>query len=746
MPKIYYAKSPNIDGSQETVKAHCQKVSAQAAGYGLPLSLEEEARLCGLYHDFGKYSERFQGVLSRTYTGIDHAFSSAVLCDWLTRSKKRKLPSFVIEAINGHHDGLQAYHSIKDQIEQNLESTYPVYCNNRKESALCGIREYNEAITAICFDFLDREELKYRPTIQQEPAPDNLSAMLDTRMLFSCLVDADYTISAGKNEHYDDLQPQALLDTLYAYHENLRKGSQAHTELNALRDRVFVRCGQVGAEAEPGVFTLTAPTGTGKTMALLHFALRHCLSHPTLKRIILVLPFLTLTEQSANAYASIVPDILQDHSQSEMDAEAGEHAAKWDSPFIITTSVKFFQTLFANQPTDCRKLHNIANSVILFDEAQTLPANITISTLRSINRLCFRFGCTMVLSTATQPDYSPLTLTDWSPIEILPDYAELYAQTIRTKAVWNLDSPISLEEIAVQMTRENNVCTIVNLRAHARKLYTFMKDQCGEEGTFFLTTDLCPCHRTQVVKEIKKRQKAGLPCWVVSTQCIEAGVDLDFSALFRALAPWEAIIQAAGRCNRNGRMDKPGIVTIFIPDEERLYPDVWYQTAAEMVKTLLERQHGNLELHDPDNISAYYRLLFDNQHEKPALVSAIEKTYYETTAQEYRLIDNSGYKVLVPYAEKMELYHQLRQEAIETGITASWLKRAAPITVTTFEKLAAGGYPVEQTYYPRKRESQCTPSDVFLLNTGAEDYYKTDMGLQLAKMETENFIFDYYMP
>lgn len=736
----FYAKSREPDGKQETVYEHCKKVSQKAAEYGAPLGIAEEARVTGLYHDFGKFSRSFQGVLKGTHSGIDHAFSSAAIYDFLNKHK----PQSVVEAINGHHDGLKKYADIKDDLKASVMFNRPIYCNAYKESALSGAEEYKQAIDEIMSRYQIASELKFKPVSKSEYAEDNIINMLDTRLLFSCLVDADYTVSGNREEPPCAFDAQGWLEALNAHCRKLREGSDSDPQLNRLRNLLFECCGNVGARARAGLYTLTAPTGTGKTLALLNFALQYCLNHQDTRRIILVLPFLALTEQSANAYSNIIPDILQDHSQSNLDEAAAEHAAKWDAPFIITTSVKFFEALFAHKPTDCRKLHNIANSVIIFDEAQTLPSHLTASTLQAIDRLCTRYNCTMVLSTATQPDYSALQLPHWEPKEIMPDHAEMFRQTQRTRVIWKLDKPTPFEEIASEMVQADNVCTIVNLRSHARILYKLLREQCEEESTFYLTTDLCPAHRTALISLIKERQKAGLPCRVVSTQCIEAGVDLDFSAMYRALAPLEAIIQAAGRCNRNGRMNGLGTVTVFIPVAEgSLYPGEWYELCAGLVKNLLHAHNGHIELNDPSAIREYYNQIFEHQHDKPSLTNAIEARNYEETDKTYKLIDNGGFKVLVPFGDRLELYSELRQEALESGITGKWLRRAAPLIVTIWERLDKPelAFPVEQLYYPRKRGIPRVPSDVWVLNTGSEGKYLPDMGLQLNQINADDLLY-----
>lgn len=333
----YYAKSENSQGHQETVKEHLQKVAALARKYGEALGLADAAGLEGGVHDFGKYPLSFQDVLQGKRTGVDHAIGGAC---FLECCYKGRLGSHaVIEAVNGHHDGLMAYDTIKTELHAIADNCKQAHGNAGKTPSIENRTQLEEANAAFRKDFPD-----FRLPKLPVPPTAELESMLYTRMLFSCLVDADYTVSAMNADstylaHAEDncFDPQTLLERLYAYRDSIRQSSTADKALNLYRDQVFERCGNMGDGAE-GLYTLTAPTGTGKTLALLHFALRHCRMHGK-KRIIIVLPFLTLAEQSADTYAKIIPNVLVDHSQSDLPEEARELAARWSAPVIITTSV-----------------------------------------------------------------------------------------------------------------------------------------------------------------------------------------------------------------------------------------------------------------------------------------------------------------------------------------------------------------------------------------------------------------------
>jgi CRISPR/Cas system-associated endonuclease/helicase Cas3 len=335
----------------------------------------------------------------------------------------------------------------------------------------------------------------------------------------------------------------------------------------------------------------------------------------------------------------------------------------------------------------------------------------------------------MVFSTATQPDFHQIDEM-WQPTEIMPDHAWMYRALRRVKVNWNLAAAVPLDQVAEKMARQTNVCVIVNLRKHARKLFRLLKELRPENGgLFFLTTDLCPAHRSEIVQEIRRRQAAGLPCRVVATQCIEAGVDLDFDDLYRALAPLDAIIQASGRCNRNGRLPGGGQVTVFEPAEETLYPDTWYHNAAQVVRQLAQRHP--IEIDDPTHIREYYQLLFRHQKDKPALTTAITDRRFAETDKQYQLIENRGISIIVPFIGPNICYDQIAEQGKIYGITKQIIKQAAPITVTTFEKNIETY--VEPLMLPAHRGENPLPSGYHILRPQFLSCYQSDMGLQFPE-------------
>lgn len=717
----YYAKSQRKDGTQETVQEHLQAVETLASTYGKSFGQEIPAGLCGLLHDFGKYSPDFQNVLKGTQTGIDHAVSGAAFLYYRQRRSFRPM----IEAIAAHHSHLVSQEDMAGVLKM-LQTNGSVTTLSGKQASLCGMDAYQKTVNAFRADFPDFRFPKKRDLLPSNAHDSQEGSMLYTRMLFSCLVDADYTASSiHPVEEGQELDTAAGLQNLYTYYEDIQTKSGADPVLNEFRNQLFERCGQAG-EQDSDLFTLTAPTGTGKTLALLHFALRHC-QYTGKRRIIVVLPFLSLIEQSADIYQKIIPDVIEDHSQSNLSEEMREHAARWDQPFIITTSVRFFEALFADQPTDCRKLHNLSNSVILFDEAQSLPISLLTPTLKSVQELCDRYQCSMVFSTATQPDYTGLRDITWPAVELLPEHEHFYQALRRTQVLWEIDEPTPLGKIADRMAESQNVCTIVNLRAHARNLYQALTERCPQEELFLLSTDLCPAHRTKIIQTIHQRQKNNLPCRVVSTQCIEAGVDLDFDQLYRALAPLESIIQAAGRCNRNGRSNN-GQICVFIPDEDHLYPDSHYENGAVLV-CAMHAKHS-IDIHNPNCIREYYGQLFGafrGDAKSKALKKAIEERDFSMVSQLYRLIDQRGVQVIVPYEEQKEAFEKLRAEALKTGLTKSLLRQAAPLVITCYHPEQIE-HICEPLCFAGKQGLETRESSYFVLLPGQEKYYNSRMG------------------
>jgi CRISPR-associated helicase Cas3 len=551
--------------------------------------------------------------------------------------------------------------------------------------------------------------------------------MLDMRMLFSTLVDADFIETeawfggdvSGVPCHRKAapcLNAPAAYALLTRYIEDtVRTTSTAATHVNDIRNILLNDCLHK-AETTPGLFTLTAPTGAGKTLAMLAFALKHACHNPRIRRIIMVIPYLSIIEQTADRYREIFDPafgplyVVEHHSLAglpaeENDADKGEKADteddaaintrlladNWDAPIIITTSVQCLESMFANRPRACRKLHRMVDSVILFDEVQTLPPPLAVPTLAALSHLSSRYGSTIVFATATQPAFTGLhdkvrefTAAGWMPTEIVTDTASMFSMATRTKINWHIGPAKKWNDIADELADEPNrqVLCIVNTKRHAAELACLLKGAVTE-GLFHLSTSMCPAHRRAKLKEIRTRLETGMPCRLISTQCVEAGVDVDFPVVYRAFGPLDSIAQAAGRCNRSGKLSGLAPVHIFVPEDSRLYPKGAYEQAASVAEALL-KSSGELDIHDPETFRRYYTTLYEitgNTDISDEFATALAAWHFPLVAEKYRLIPGVGINVLVPYDRSA--YSKLLEDVQAMPyITSEWTRKARDHTVS----------------------------------------------------------------
>ena len=710
---VALAHSASKSGRVDTVKDHLESVAKRAAEYAEAFGAAEEARLAGLLHDLGKYGVLFQRRLEDKEAGIDHWSAGA----WQAVSQYRSIAAAL--AVQGHHVGLRR--AGKDD----LGGLSPI---KLKEHHPDGLR-LSEPDPGVLLDMMKQDgliaaeatEKLYNHVKYLKEEGLRAAAMLDVRMLFSALVDADFVETeahfdaVGTEKHYREsgpaLESGRALEVLLAHVRKLAQESQAAEHVNALRQDLFGAC--LSAASSPqGLFTLTAPTGAGKTLSMLAFALKQAVMY-NLRRIVVVIPYLSIIEQTVKVYADLFSGHFGDNYVLEHHSLAGTHgmdddregikpvqrllAENWDAPIVVTTSVQFFESLFANRPSACRKLHRLARSVVLFDEAQTFPARLAVPTLATLSRLAERYGASVVFSTATQPAFSHLhesvakyCACGWQPQEIVPANLRLFDRARRTEVKWpDLDSATSWDSVARQIASDDHkqVLCIVNLKRHALDLVARLEILgCSEDEIFHLSTSMCPAHRRLVLYCTRRRLRQGKPCRLVSTQCVEAGVDFDFPTVFRAWGPLDSIAQAAGRCNRNGRREV-GTVHLFVPESEsgRSYPDGSYEQAAGVAGVLL-RMAGSvkLDIHDPGLFREYYRRLYDISRPEnmlKELSEAVQGQDFKETAKLYQVIPGDTINVLVPWKAKMREYEKLADEVRRTGITRSWILRARPYTI-----------------------------------------------------------------
>lgn len=740
MSEVYWGHSKNGEGKgvPELLRDHSTRTANRAAGFAERLGIASLAKAAGLLHDLGKYADQMQLRLKGAHEkGRDHWSIGAwvALKIYGPRDKNAVAIATVIE---GHHAGLPDLrpHDAHFKDLDNAFKADPTRFTDVAAEPL--VQRYRD-------DGLGFPRLKARETMLDDAA--HASRMLDVRMLFSCLVDADFLETEG---HFNGNaatprveRPAApVMDFARALKlveneaEKLQASNQAATGLQEARGRLFASCLQAGRDQSPGLFTLEAPTGTGKTLALLAFALAHAVAHG-LDRMIVVLPFLNILDQTVATYRRVLCGeggfdercILEDHSLADWTNQKREKgdstdsagaddpeqfrrllSENWDAPIVLTTSVKCLESLHGDRPSACRKLHRTAKSVVVFDEVQSIPTNLVVPTLATLSRLSHRFGSSIVFATATQPAFTHLddkvkTLCSagWTPRPMIDFANDLFQQTAnRTRVKWRIDEPTRWEDLANELAGDKNrqVLCIVNLKRHATTLLEEINKK-DSEGLLHLSTQMCPRHRIEVLERVKERLDAGLPVRLIATQCIEAGVDLSFPRVYRALGPLEAISQAAGRCNRHSEMPHGGEVVVFRPEDDgkAFYPPGGYKHAADTTAMFLESLRGTTGsldglsvINDPERIAAYYRLLYELRGAYITdrdLKAAIEERSFGKVAEKYRLIDKRQINILVPYRidEFDDLVARIdpdRRVRKPPGFYREWIRDARPLTVGVY--------------------------------------------------------------
>ena len=657
-----YVSHLREDGSYQPLKEHLEGTATRSAKFAASFGASSHAERTALLHDIGKYSpngQRRQRDPEHT-AKVDHSTAGAKAAADLD-------DMHAAFAIAGHHGGLPDL-GTRSSLD---------------DGTLCA--RLNKKLTGGDDPSAWRSEISLPAGVQPTPPwlPRNdvrLTAMY-IRMLFSCLVDADFldTERALSKEE----KPRGIGESMPALLEKL----QAHvakwlekpkSDLCALRNEVLRRCLR-GSEDPQGLYSLTVPTGGGKTVSSLAFALSHAVKHG-MKRIIYVIPYTSIIDQNAKVFRDILGDenVVEHHSQVDLpdtDAETPDALRKrlacenWDAPVIVTTAVQFFESFYAAKPGRCRKLHNVANSVVIFDEAQTLPISLMRPCVSVIDQLVQHYGVTAVLCTATQPELLSIFsgFTAGTRIqELVPDPDALFSSLRRV--TFQQDGMVSDEELAARIRQENAVLCIVNSRKQARSLY----EALPEEGRFHLSTLMNAIDRERTIATIRERLDKKQCCRVISTSLIEAGVDVDFPTVYRELAGLDSILQAAGRCNREGKEAAQGSI-VHIYQTEHAVPPIM-RPNIESCRTVL-RLYAE-DIGSRKAIHAYFcDLLFkrgeNQQHSRPVssendlldtskTLSSEAKFAFRETAEHFRFIDTDTVTVYIPTPENSEDIKALR--------------------------------------------------------------------------------------
>lgn len=634
------------------------------------IGVANAAEAMGLLHDIGKYRDGFIKYLQGSSVPEDERHHKQAGAAW---AESLELGSVVV-AILGHHGGMPNSHEIDDSLAglAGREAASKI-----RDRAVADCPELGMISPGLSDDFKDVGALKEE---------------LLTRLLFSCLVDADWE-DTGHHERIakglptdptpTPFEAEVWLPKVLTHIAGKAVGSPPGVVSEARAD--VLASSLQAAEHPPGLFSLTVPTGGGKTLSGLAFALAHAKKHG-LRRIIYVVPYLSILEQNSQVIRAALglgdddPAVFEHHSladrgkpsptpnQTELTGldDAARRAENWDAPVVITTNVMFFESLFSNEPRRCRKLHNIARSVIFLDECQNIPPAFLAPTFTMLKQLAEILGCSIVLATATQPalDHGDLKDSALTEVcEIAPRNLDLFTRLKRVRIEWpKLGETMSWSAVASRMRGSHAALCVVNSRLGARELFEEVKAQ-KPTGTFHLSTSMCPAHRKKVLADVRRRLHKGLPCRLVSTQLIEAGVDVDFPLVLREMGPFDSIIQAAGRCNREGKLPTPGgLVVVFrsaaAAEHPRRYfpPDLWYKGGRDVLETNFLKTNRNPEVDDPAAIRKYFDIVYrigslDRhkislvKHNQPSLRD--EKQFREV-ALLYRLIDDAGLPVVVP--------------------------------------------------------------------------------------------------
>lgn len=699
-----------------------------------PVQLSEQmlpfVRTLGWVHDMGKASTAFQQYLHDSASEMlqSHVNHKTAGAKWAV-DHCGSMGALMAYALYGHHSGLPSGTRLFEEI---AGYEYPVgVCE-----ALPPEIESSKIVPPLAANCSGMDEIAY-------------TLMLAVRMMHSCLIDADWLEteafmspdeSAGRKmirrESIDTLSK--VLEAYLADREKSATG-----RINDLRREIHEAC-YIAAEQKPGVFRLNVPTGGGKTLSSLSFALKHALQHG-LRRVIYVIPYTSIIEQTAQVFREVLgaDNVLEHHSNLELlnDSEANRYAVEnWDAPVIVTTSVQFFESLFASQNSRCRKLHNIARSVVIFDEAQCLPCNLLspcLQVMKALRRLC---GCSLVLCTATQPalEYRERFFEiGWPSHEVrslIGDEMEqrlaLEMKRVHVQELGNLTKEQILEHFAA--IDSPTALFIVNLTRQASELFEMLSARLGE-CVYHLSARMCPKHRASVLSCVKERLAKGMPTVLVATRVVEAGVDISFPVVYREACGLDSLAQAAGRCNRHGEEDM-GMV-FFYSDTDFAVPasmpdlrDGIY-AAADVNATM-----GGDDVFSPSHIQRYFELFYSNRKngtkhwDKEEIgvavgqgISMVKAWDFPEIDKRFQMIPSGQRSVLVCYGQASEVVRSRLRTLDELNLMPG------RSDYRTFQQYAVNVYEQEWLDLYPHMERVHSKADIWMLVE--PEFYSCDTGL-----------------
>lgn len=675
------------NGNKQLLKEHLDNVSNLARKFSEAFGEGELAEIIGKYHDLGKYSKEFQEYILSGKKGqlrIDHSTAGAQLM--MNTIPKELLPVIPALCIAGHHGGIPDLGSRNDGADD-------VTLRGRIKRKVPDIPNYNAYKEEISISELSRPS----NIIKTFNTMDEIGLSLYVRMLYSCLVDADFLdtenfMSEGNVVREKFTSVDKLCEKITQY--VAEKLSNPNNEINARRCQILHQCIKCGKESEKGLFSLTVPTGGGKTISSLAFALNNAAKN-NMERVIYVIPYTSIIEQNAKVFADILGEdnILEHHmnidyedDDDDLDYKKKLATENWDAPIIVTTNVQFFESLFGNKPSKSRKLHNIANSVIIFDEAQMFPLEYLKACVFSIKNLVQRFNCTAVLCSATQPALNKFfnDVKSSLPVrEIVDDTMENY-KFFKRNSICRIEDKISKNCLADKLSTYKQVLCIVNKKITAQEVTASLIAIVDHDGVYHLSTNMYPVHRKDVLLQIRTRLKSNLPCIVVSTSLIEAGVDIDFPIVYRELTGLDSIIQSAGRCNREGKRESSeSNVYIFELNDAGMSD---YDNSQKAVCTLdVIRQYDDLGCEDA--IKFYFDDLYNldvKKLDKNAILKKSCNLSFKEVAKSFKLIKDNTVSVLVPDNSEAK---NLAGRLLDGECNRKLLRASAMYSVNVYENI-----------------------------------------------------------
>ena len=654
-------------GREQTVKEHLQGTAKLSAEFAKKFGKEEWGYCCGYLHDIGKYSVEFQHKIRENGNErIDHSTAGAKVC-----METGGIYPVMSYCIAGHHAGLPNYGSSQD---------------GGSEATIMGKMKKSLKDYSVYKDEIEIPKVTTVPIAYGETKNPDFSLSVFIRMLYSCLVDADFLdteafMKNGQIKRDAGESIEILLQKLEKYVAKWLLNKEIDT-VNGRRTEILRNCLEAG-KREKGLFHLTVPTGGGKTVASLAFALRHAV-HNNMDRVIYVIPYTSIIEQNAQIFRSILGDenVLENHCNVDYrDSEEWNPmklaAENWDKPVVVTTNVQFFESLFGNKSSKCRKLHNIVNSVVIFDEVQMLPTDYLKPCVAMIEELVNSFEASVVLCTATQPALQPFFQSGIPAYELCPRLEEQFRFFKRT-TFQNLDK-ISEEALIEKLSEEYQALCIVNTKKKAQVLYQALKGQ----GVFHLSTSMYPKHRKRVLEEVRRCLNAGERCLVLSTSLVEAGVDLDFHSVYRQLAGIDSVIQAAGRCNREGKrsLEDSNVYVFQFEEQERI---LGQRKQIDAAKTLVS---DGKDISALETIEEYFEFLYhlkSSELDKKNIMGQFKgiKCNFLKVAEDFKMIENDTKTVFIPVEEEaQDLLQQLKYQ----GFTKTSMRKAGQYSVTLYD-------------------------------------------------------------